>query len=151
MCRPSRVPRGLVFAVISVYIPRMKVVGFLLTLVVSAFPVIFSAPSAAGQSLTLPAVVGRPLAIPAGAPCTVSYYTTHARLRMAERDISKAEVVSGVKDACRNSNVYYQWWDGMYKYESGFLGVIMNRQGGVITVYWRTSGGGWSQPVDQLH
>ncbi len=70
---------------------------------------------------------------------------------MAERDISKAEVVSGVKDACRNSNVYYQWWDGTYKYESGFLGVIMNRQGGVITVYWRTSGGGWSQPVDQLH
>lgn len=110
-----------------------------------------SAPSAAGQSLTLPAVVGRPLAIPAGAPWTFSYYTTHARLRMAERDISKAEVVSGVKDACRNSNVYYQWWDGTYKYESGFLGVIMNRQGGVITVYWRTSGGGWSQPVDQLH
>lgn len=128
----------------------MKAVGFLFALVATACSLISSASPAAGLPVASPPMVTQPLAIPIGAPCTVSYYTTHARLRMAERDISKAEVVSAVKDACRNSNVHYQWWDGTYKYESGFLGVIMNGRGGVVTVYWRTSSGGWSQPEEPV-
>lgn len=90
-----------------------------------------------------------PLAVPSGAPCRVSYFTLHARLRMAERDISEWEVKNAVDYSCRHNRVTWQWLQGTYRYDGTYVGVAMNGAGGVVTVWLKggNGGGGWSAPA----
>lgn len=78
----------------------------------------------------------------AAGPCRVTGYSTHAKLRMAERDWSEAEVRETVRVECaygvRQSN-------GNWRYTSytGFRPtVILATNGTVVTVLDASAGGG---------
>lgn len=78
-----------------------------------------------------------------GAPCTVSSFTLHAKLRMSERGISETSVRNAVRSHCRSA--YWQagtsTW--MYPSTSAFLPVVvMNGSAQVVTTWWPSAGGG---------
>ena len=106
--------------------------------------------SPVGESVTSSGAL--PQTVPAGARCSVSYYTTHARLRMAERDISEWEVINAIAYSCRHDKVVWQWLEGTYKYYGTYVVVAMNPQGGVVTVWLAggNGGGGWTQPTSRV-
>lgn len=90
-----------------------------------------------------------PLALPIGAPCSVRSYSTHARLQMAERDISEAQVRDAVTTSCRYDKVGWQW-DGTYRYYGTIVVVVMDWRANVVTVHFNSGGGGgsWAAPLD---
>lgn len=79
----------------------------------------------------------------AAGPCRVEGYTLHARLRMAERDISKSEVRASVSRFCSSG---YRQSDGTWIYRasgtSGLPTVVLNSRGYVVTAFWPSGGGG---------
>lgn len=79
----------------------------------------------------------------AAGPCRVDGYTIHARLRMAQRDISKAEVRASVSQNCSSG---YRQKDGTWIYRasgvSGLPTVVLNDNAWVVTTFWPSAGGG---------
>ena len=129
----------------------MKALRILILTGLSMFLFFSSAVSApAAPSALSEATSAAPMAVPPGAPCSVSFYTLHARLRMAERDISDWEVRNAVSVSCQQGQVQWQWLQGTYRYYATYITVIMNSSGGVVTVYYTSGGGGggWSNPVN---
>lgn len=91
-------------------------------------------------------VVFAPEYAEAAGPCKVTSYSLHARIRLAERDYSKAEIERSVKVNCSKGR--WQSSKGTWLYPaqscSGLPTVVLNPQGVVVTFYAPTGfdGGG---------
>lgn len=95
----------------------------------------------ASLALVFPMLAVAQVAEAAG-PCRVTGYSNHAKLRMAERDWSKAEVKETVRVDCGRG---YLQDNGNWIYESSSSfrpTVVLGDQGNVVTVQNPSSGGG---------
>lgn len=81
--------------------------------------------------------------VPAGAPCSVTGYTLHARYRMATRDISEWDVENAVSKSCSQSKVVSEEGGTKFKYTATYVEPVLNTSGAVVAVYESGGSGGW--------
>lgn len=88
--------------------------------------------------LAVSGIVSIPDLAEAAGPCKVTGYTLHARLRLAERDYSKAEIEKSVKVNCSKGKwqpAPKRTWLYPAQGCSGLPTVVLNPQGEVVTFY----------------
>ena len=77
----------------------------------------------------------------ANGPCKVTGYTIHAQLQMSSRDISRAEVLASVRMNCHRGKWHPNQRTWLYGGHRGLPDVVMNKDGVVVTAFYRSRPG----------